>query len=274
MAKLPSIPFHHKNETGETLEFTSSVTLDQDGTFNVSIPDELYETARALCEKIEHRASAWMTKPPTAKQHRVSGSRLDDVKRFIKAAMADHLKCEVTTERVIVYGHSLKVSYSKAVDGSVHANGYIARAATGARGDEGYGKHCGELNATAHAPLYSVGLGAKVFDRVTYIRASGKKVEYKRPEFPGSHFNHDSPGKLLNAFAGLGIDPGRSGTEEMPYSDEAALFFYDAMIAMCKLAEQVKAFLGDRKTLMLAIEKRANLLPAPQAREEHHANAT
>lgn len=177
--------------------------------------------------------------------------------------MADYLKCEVTTERVIVYGQSLKVCYSKDGNGGIHANGYICEDAN-TNGD--YGAHGGELHATNAAPLYSVGLGAKIYDRVTYSRESGKSVVYRSPEFSGSHLNHDSPGKKLNAFAGLGIDPKRGGVQEMPYSDEAAMFFYDAMIAMCKLADQVNAFVGDKQSLMLAIERRSGLFPALESK--------
>lgn len=273
MAKLTNHPFHYENETGEKMEFTSSVTLDQDGTFNVSIPDDLRDTAHALLrDKRSHEVH--ITKPATSHSYRASGKRLDDVKAFIRAAMAEHLKCEVITERVIVYGHAHNVCYSVASDGSVHANGYLAEEAGGTPGN--YGRHGGELHATNHAPLYSVGLGARVMDKVTYRRASGDKTIYKRhPDFPGSHLSFDSPAKCLNAFAGLSIDPERSTVEEMPYSDEAAMFFYDAMAAMCKLSEQVKNFLGDKQALMVAIEQRASLLlTGPSKSEDHRATGT
>lgn len=259
MAKLKSIKFHHKNETGEVMEFSSNVTIDGDGTFNVTIPDELHGTATRIPKTVD----VGLTKPANSHSWRVSGKRLDDCQSFINTVLEDYLKCEIATERVIVYGYSMKVCYTKHANGGIYANGYICEDENG-KDSYNDARHGGELHATNTAPLYSVGLGAKVFDRVTYSRASGKTVVYKSPKFPGSHLVHDSPAKRLNAFAALSINPDRQDTQEMPYSDEAAAFFYDAMIAMCKLADQVNAFLGDKQSLMLAIERRAALLPAPQ----------
>lgn len=262
MAKLPPIQFHHSNETGEKMEFRANVTIDKDGTFNVSIPDELQPIARAL-QAAKHHVG--LSKPGNANQWRVSGKRLDDCRSFINKAMVDYLKCEVATERVICYGHSLRVTSAKEESGRYHPNGYIAQRAVGKVGggnDVGY-QWIGELNATEHAKLYSVGLGAKVFDKVTYRRASGEKVEYKR-----AHFDHeisDSPGTLLNSFIGLDLVPEYS--QQMPYSDEAAQFFYDAMLAMCKLADQVGTFLGNKEKLMRAIEHRVGLLPPGSERQ-------
>jgi len=255
MAKLPSHTFRSKSKTGEQMTFQSSVTLDQDGTFNASIPDDLYETAGKM-----RGSDVAFTKPANAALHRVSGKRLDDVKNFIYAAMAEHLKVETTIEMVIVYGHTVDVAYSRSPDGGFHPNGYMADAATAKGGYEWGGK----LSATTSSPLYQVGLGAKVFEKHTHTRESGSKVEWKRPELP--NFGHESPMEKLNAFVGLSLTPSEGGGwQEMPYSDDAATFFYDAMIAMCKLADTVSTFLGDKETLRLAIQNRVGLLAPPQA---------
>jgi hypothetical protein len=263
MAKLTPITFKVKNETGETMEFKSDVSLTIDGTFNVTIPDELVESIGARVGNRRAGFDVELSKPATARQWRASGKRLDDVKSFIYAAMKDHLRCEVTTERIIAYGHRLKVSYARAIDGTFHTNGYTAQEAIGKSGagnGEGY-KWGGELNATEHAALYSVGLGARIFDKLTYRRPSGTIVKYQKPaDF--DPWRGASPGERLNGFIGISIDPEYS--EQMPYTEEAAAFFYDAMMAMCRLADQVGAFLGDKQSLQLAIERRAGLLPAPQ----------
>ena len=46
MAKLKSIKFYERGKDGHELAFTSDVTVNQDGTFNITIPDELEVTAK------------------------------------------------------------------------------------------------------------------------------------------------------------------------------------------------------------------------------------
>ncbi len=68
--------------------------------------------------------------------------------------------------------------------GAVYPNGYFVPKANGS---ERSSRHAGELHATNVAPLFSVGLSARVLDKVTYTRSTGSKVVYERPQFPGSH---------------------------------------------------------------------------------------
>lgn len=260
MAKLPSIEFKHENQTGEVMHFRSEVSITNDGTFSVTIPDELLETARANARARQHAVE--VTKPPTAKLWRVSGTQLDVIKRFVSAAVHDHLACEVTTERIIAYNHSLDVAFCYASDGSIHPNGYMAQDAAGGSGNSGNGYDWeGNLNATITASLFAVGIAGRVFDKVTYRRASGVRVKYERVVCPG--FKFDTPTQRLNSFVGLSMKP--ENCEQMPYSDEAAEFFYDAMLAMCKLAHQVKVFIGDKENLERAIANRVSMLPAPKS---------
>jgi hypothetical protein len=57
-------------------------------------------------------------------------------------------------------------------------------------------------------------------------------------------------------------DPNRDdGLSEMPYSDKAAMFFYDMIMGMCRLADKMKIFFGDEKMLLEAIQKKTLLLP-------------
>ena len=67
MAKLPSIEFKHANQTGEVMKFKAEVSITNDGTFSVTIPDELVETARANARRPE--PSAVIARPP-ANVHR------------------------------------------------------------------------------------------------------------------------------------------------------------------------------------------------------------
>lgn len=50
----------------------------------------------------------------------------------------------------------------------------------------------------------------------------------------------------------------------MPYTDEAAQFFYESMMAMCELGRRFKNFFGDEANVLAAIEGRGpSLLTGP-----------
>lgn len=257
MAKLPSIEFKHANQTGEVMKFKAEVSITNDGTFSVTIPDELVETARANARRPGYPVE--VTKPPRALQWRVSGKQLDDAKNFIAATMKDHLACDMKTERIIAYSYKLGVAFCYADDDSIHPNGTMAQKVSGAHGTGVGYQWEGELHATNTASQYLVGLAARAFDKVTYTRPSGKTIKYER--VPVNHLSDELPLTRLNTFVGLSMKP--EYCEQMPYSDEAAVFFYDAMLAMCKLAHQVKSFIGDKEQLALAIASRVSMLPAP-----------
>ena len=70
----------------------------------------------------------------------------------------------------------------------------------------------------------------------------------------------------LNGFCGIGLI-GRdkklmASLQEMPYTEKAAQFFYNSLMAMCALADRIETFFGDRPMLTAAIEKQAGVIPA------------
>jgi len=48
--------------------------------------------------------------------------------------------------------------------------------------------------------------------------------------------------------------------KEMPYTEKAAKFFYDAMIGLCALADKVATFMRSDEMIALAIDKNNHLL--------------
>ena len=249
MAKLKPLAFRYKSPAGEEMSFSSEVTVDQDGTFNVTVPDEIAETLRA----IERSARQPFTLTRPAKNLRVSAMSLGAARTAVEAAMRDHLACEVVRERVILYGTDMRITYVVDEDrivpnGSFAAPGHY---------EQGRARWRGTLNANSTADFYSVGLVAYVREKITYIRPTSTKVTYERvPDGEGEAV------RKLNGFIGIthrNIAPGGQ-IKEMPYSDEAAAFFYDAMIAMCTLSHRIEGFFADPAKLAKAIEAKAPML--------------
>lgn len=258
MAKLKPIDFKFSAAAGEPLGFRSDVTVsDSNGEFALTIPDALEEVANQVLRSHGKVYGVTVSRPRT--NLRVEGAVLDSCKRFIEHVAKDFLRCDVTEELVIVYGVDNKVAYVKDDAGQFYADGYACREQYGA----GSARWHGTLNATALSSHYQVGMAAKVFKKVTYSRSSGQSVKYERVS------GDDTQPWLsrLNSFVGLSLTSSNpralDSMSQMPYTEEAARFFYNNMIAMCQLADRIDAFFGDRAVLQKAIEGQAPLmLPA------------
>ncbi len=277
MADLPQQKFYHKADNGEERKIVSKVTVTQDGIFHMTVPDDLVDSIRAnlgSChiDEVRRRVKKESMLPSGLQRHetritnRVSGPSLDDCKRAIKAGLRDWLKCEVTEEIVIRYGRRTKTTYWKMPDGTIYANGYECR------NDPNYdhdaeecienGNWHGELDATIHNAGYMVSLFASIKKKTIYTRGSVVEHKYSRPDF--DNFSHETWGERLNCFVGIWEDGGfmQDGIEceEMPYTEEAAKFFYEMLIGMCAFADKIEGFFEDPANVIKAIEAGTPLL--------------
>ena len=275
MPTIKTREFKHTAKSGESFQFKAPISVDTHGEFTVNIPDELVSSAQAFM------------KQPTWKSHvtldqarvnwRVRGRVLDQVERFIEDVLAEHLAVEVKKELVICYRYENNTAGARADDGTLHPNGHWA-GKPGEGADKKSWEWAGNRNihASNRPNLFGVGVVAFVYLKVTYARPSGSKVEYTT-DLPGSHWDRN-PMRRLNDFIverpdsrishrGIMTDSKSpsNGVYEMPYSDAAATFFADLMLAMLRLGERMDAFIGDRQNLEIAIERGLGLLPTPSA---------
>lgn len=254
MASLKSIPFKAKNDAGEEMAFAGACSVDSDGIFAITIPDELAETARALLNRDRVRChSLRVNKPRT--NTRVESTSLAAAESFVREAMRSHLAVSVTRERVICYSHRTRYTAWQNSDGVMVPNGYF-----GDYHQEPHGRWRGPLNATENDDSFSIGFVARVFDRVTSTRDSHTKTAFLPPAMAANESNPHLD--RLQGFIGITKFKPNAHTPCMPYSDEAADFFYTMMLSMCQLSCRLEDFLGDREALQLAIARRQPLLGA------------
>jgi len=252
MPKLKTMTFRADAQTGDKLEFKSDLSVDSEGVFSATIPEEVFDSLRTIRGRGEF-ADVDVGQP--RRYYRASAPTLDVLKKAIKAAMDEHLAVEVITDRVIVYGYTTDVNAYEDGDGTLHANGYI--------GDDVVGRwHPMGRNMSPHNPAshFQVGLAAAVMDKITYRRQRSERVEYKRPVWEHSHLEFPTYASKLNAFVGIRLRRPEA-MSQMPYTEEAAKFFYDAMIGLCMLGKRIHEFFGDEEQVQLAIAGSANLLP-------------
>ncbi|TDX21862.1 hypothetical protein DFO67_13319 [Modicisalibacter xianhensis] len=249
MPKLKSIDFQGRSACGDTLAFTSQVTVSADGIFAATVPEEIASAINSLRAKGTQQ-DVWTDQPRT--NHRAVSKDLEKLKRAIKAGIDEHLSVETVVERVIVYAVNIDVSAWEDSCGGLHANGYVG----GTRGEEGRWHPMGNhLHASSHTPYFRVGLYARVYDLKTYRRNNSQRQEFCRPEWDHHHLEYPTYGSKLNGFATLGASSLKPDEmKRMPYTEEAARFFYEMLLAICYLGRNLHDFFSDESNIKLAIE--------------------
>ncbi len=247
MPKVKTATFEHTNAAGETLEFKSDISVDAEGLFSATVPDEV-----AAAVRTQPSEAVWVTQP--RQKHRITGRDLASVEQAVKAGMEEHLAVETTVERVIVYSQKVDLSAWEKSDGTLHANGYIGEHRKDSGGWHPMGKHLDALHRTSH---FQVGLYAEVLDMVTHRRPNSERIEFRKPEWDHHHLDYPTWGSKLNGFATLDR-PKRPGTlPRLPYTEDNARFFYEMLIALCYLGRNLHDFFSDQGNVVKAIERGA-----------------
>lgn len=253
MASLANVKFYEKADNGEERRVECRVSVDGEGTFHLTVPDDLEDS---ISGHIEPHSGVHMSR--SRRPHltlRVSGQNLKACKAAVHAGLRDWLACDVAEETVIRYGYRVKTSYWKMPDGVIFANGNDAKHSTDS---DGPGEWHGTLDATTHAPGFAVELIAVVAKRTTHTRESGSVVTYERPGFK-NHHAPESYGERLNSFVGLRTDADGYWHQsielvDMPYTEPAAKFFYEMLIGMCAFSDKITDFFAEPETVRAAIE--------------------
>lgn len=191
---------------------------------------------------------------------------------------------ERTTERFIVYQMSFSASYVvDKRDGSIYPNGYAVPGGQDAYHEHGMWR--GDQSPTNPVSTYGIGLGARVWDKVTITTPAGQSTT----SWAIVRENGDGPIARLNSFVGIWTDPksasgdrsgvfnvmsmppsgDRSTKRIMPYSDEACEFFYRTTMEICRMNEALRGFFGDGpEQLLFNIKSGVPLLAGPDHAEQ------
>jgi hypothetical protein len=242
MPNLPDLRFGFKGKNDEKLAFSVSASVKNDGEFSVAIPEILLPLCKHLQPKFPqvqiygHNRTA---------DERMYSANLNEIKKLIAAAAEEYLKCDVTTERVIVYAHACHVAFWQTLDGNLCPSGVGQ--------PNGSWSKVGDLSTNSRTLFYSVGIFARVYDRTVTTRGTMSKVTFEEPEeWKGNHQLPANWGKALNSFVHFDYKP-TDDSKRIPYTEEAAQFFYQTLMALCGMADRLDAFLKDDKKVQQAI---------------------
>lgn len=230
MAKIRDIIWNKKGKAGDNVRVDSTVTVDMDGVFYLSIPEFLVKTARSLSIACVF----------SHKKYRVISKTLEDGKDMISRMIDEYLTCEEESEMVIRYDYTASCNYAKDPDGKIHPNGTYCKG--GYKWNEPVGRTT-SFSTEYSTHDYSVGFKARVVLKTTYIRASSKQIKYSSID---EHLLGEY-GQMLNAFSKVSIS---NSCHELPYSEKTAKLFYESMIALCNISDRLDALLSSPDNLL------------------------
>ncbi len=268
MPKLKTHKFYVKNKANDKIEFDADVTVNSSGVFAVTFPDEyLLDVSANLL------SGCAVTKP--RKHHRVESHSMDDAIQSIREGLKSLLDTKVTHELVILYRYATECHYAKDSEtGQVYPNAGIAVEETGkpyegADSPIGWAEN-GASKATSSSIFdkrdpYSISLQATVKRKTTYTSRNNTRVEYFSPTLPldmhDNNFDTLELGKYGEHLAGFTRVTLKEGDPELPYTEDAARFFLDAMLSLCALSDRLSTFFADPASINNAITNQSRMLP-------------
>ncbi|GIC77115.1 hypothetical protein [Moritella sp. F3] len=264
MPKINTYNFEIKNNAGDKIEFESDLFVDQNGMFAVVFPDEYVLHIRANLLK-----GCRVTKP--RKYMRVESKSLDDAIKSIDDGIKSLLETEESHELIIRYKYETQCHYAKHIEnGKLYSNCAQGMRDNGQHSDAGgrivnWVDNGADNRSGRPVEPYTITIQAQVLRKTTYKSRNHERVEYFHTSKP---YNdeiscEEKPhlgefGEKLNGFNGTRLT---LGSEEVSYSEDAAQFFHDAMMAICGLSDRLTGFFSEKSNVMDAIENKTNLLP-------------
>jgi len=171
-------------------------------------------------------------------------------------------KPDIQVEHVIKFNIESKVSFATDDEGNIYPN--ASKEGTHWMGGDEKGKYGGLHATNCNAGGYSLTIGAKALTKTTITLGQKKKVTYKNYYEDGNHFSYDNPAGKLNSWShAFSL---KEDAREIPYSGEAAMFFYDLMMGMAKLSKLIQDNTFDTAVLLANIDNGLNLLPKAKAK--------
>ncbi len=234
MSKFRTVPYIFTNKAGHTLEFTADVQIDAKGWFYANLPESLLPAFPS-----EHLAYSPRKAPEG--RFRASAQTFEALDSAIRLAGIRAIEPKVEEFPVIRYHVAAQIAFAETAEGTIFPNAGFP-GAQWVVGETGFM----EISATHPAQGgYHLVTGAKALLKRVVRYEDNETVQYLPYYQKGTHLDHETPAQLLNAWAGFTL-PAKA--QEIPYSDEAALFFHNLLLGMAQLSRIMRT-LNDRAVL-------------------------
>jgi hypothetical protein len=218
--------------------------VNSDGEFYCEIPSEIlsfFEEYKTYSEKVS------CSKNKVDKLS-IYANSLADLESILIQAITDVNQPIITNEYVIRYNIESQVSFAENSDGDIFPNAGYPNAEWSALDDS---KMYGRLHASNQAcGGYSLCVGAQALVKKTTKVGEKCTVEYSRYYKGGNHHGNANPAERLNSWVSFSLP---KDCKEIPYTDEAAIFFHDIMYGMAKLSKLIQLNTFEQSALLETI---------------------
>lgn len=244
------------------LFWIARISVDADGWFYCYVPPSILPAiSRSLMKRFSVSDNLRRKKKP----HCFGAPALNQLTAFLHEATALASKPEEVRTNIIAYNLESHVSFAEQPDGTIVPNAGFPDAKWSTMENRGpYGGHHAQRQADGG---YAMIVGAKALTKI--VRTCGDKSETTYERYygldedgdPNDHFEKEHPAGLLNSWACFSL-PGTA--KEMPYTDEAALFFHNLMLAMAHMQRQIQSMVADEAAFIELANSGHALLPGPK----------
>lgn len=237
------------------------------GEFQTLVPEDHLQYFRVMKFGGAHLDSNKVGRPV------LKASSVRDITEALKGYAKASMNSEKTTSLWIFFKTTNKVAYAvnPALPGRIFPNGQMATEATGEEG--AYRWYGSNIGGTMGSESFSVGVAATVVEKTVHSFPDGRfAVEHSKPKLPRETFGW----RLCQFNTGLRPandfwsptnpdeprhKPARRNPDEgvfdsgninfVPYTEDAAEFFYNLTCNLCALAEGMRQFFGTSKEDLL-----------------------
>ncbi len=260
MPKLSNIHFRRRAPlSGEEFLMSAPASVSaRSGVFSIEITKALFDVMQAAGDGAYPQATLSESKNRAGELiYKISGEQLEQLKLHVYAGIDLLLTAETREELVIFYGYETTCYFWDNQDGTIAPCGRSQDAIKTGKWSE-----IAKLRWHNSDNPYSLGISAMVRVKVICTSAKGETVKYYSLSHSELKENWADRGKYaiahrLNEFVHMGKPD--AGSLEMPYSDEAAIFFTDMLMSLCAASKRVHEFFSDKTSVQAAIEAKAGL---------------
>jgi hypothetical protein len=180
---------------------------------------------------------------------------------------------EVTTELVIRYNIQSDVSFWETSDGNICPNGHFAsrlddssdRDGRWCGGNEEKGMYGNHHSSNPSNGGYSLTVGAQAMIKRTEKLGEKLNITYMNYYGDEDHFGTKHPAARLNGWCSFVLN---KDYKEIPYSDEAAIYFYNMMLGVATISRMIQKATFDQENLITAIKSGNSPLQIPNKKEK------
>ena len=226
MPKFKTVTVVGRNAAGVEEKLVAAVHVNTDGLFYASIPS-------ALLDAIQDRKH--IMQYPVNGTLKMGAKSFDELMSAIKSAHSIYLTPEIIKEPVIRYNIESHVMFAADGEGNIYPNASFPGAKWGSdNAGPDYGDH---HSCNRNPGGYSLVIGAKAMLKITHKYGDKSNVAYEHYYAGGSHLGRDNAAQLLNSWGAMDVGP---RPKEIPYSDQAAMFFHKLLLGMAEMNRRVQ----------------------------------